>query len=93
MTTLDRSLGTGVPPGRGDSNSTAVEEILENPGRGAGELPAEVPDGEELPVAGAGSVMKPVESICVVAFSAFFFLFFFSVLPLLSGCGSRNSEA
>ena len=44
-----------------------VEEILENPGRGAGEplLDVAAPDiGAGLPlyVVGAGRVMKPVES-------------------------------
>lgn len=33
--TLDRSFGPGVPPCEGES--TADDEILENPGRGAGD--------------------------------------------------------
>lgn len=91
MTTFVRSAGTGVPPFRGDDTSTAVEEILENPGRGAGEPLLEVaaPEagaGLALYVAGAGKVMKPVASSCDAAvFSAFFFLFFFSVFPLANG--------
>ena len=62
MTTLDLSEGTGVPPGRGESTSTAVDAILEKPGLGAGDPLAEGPDGAGLLDAGAGSVMKPVES-------------------------------
>ena len=64
MTTLVRSVGTGVPP-FDDSASTTVDEILENPGRGAGDplLAEAAPDiaaGDALPFTmGAGTVMKP----------------------------------
>ena len=58
MTTLERSDGTGVPPGRGESTSTAADTILENPGLGAGDALAEGPEGMGLFDAGAGSVMK-----------------------------------
>ena len=60
ITTFVLSEGTGVPSL--DVSTSTTDEILENPGRGAGEPLAEVP-GAGLPFAmGAGRVMKPVES-------------------------------
>lgn len=67
ITTFVRSDGTGVPPSLGDAMSTAVDVILENPGRGAGEpllVDAAPEPGAGLPayIVGAGNVMKPDES-------------------------------
>ncbi len=91
-TTLALSAGTGVPS-FDVSTSAATDTIRENPGRGAGEPPADTA-GLPLLGMGAGSVMNPVESSCGIAsLSACFFLFFFSVLPLVSGWLSRNSVA
>lgn len=63
---LPRSEGTGVPLSLGESRSTRVDEILEKPGRGAGDplLVVTIPDireGEAIPLL-AGRVMNPVES-------------------------------
>lgn len=111
-TTLDRSADTGVAPFEDSASTTAVDEILENPGRGAGDSEAaatpERAEGDATPLEaayaarfaldrGAGTVMKPepssVGADVGACLSAFFFLFFFSVLPLERGCGSRNSAA
>jgi hypothetical protein len=94
---------TGVPlPDTG--SDTAVDVILENPGRGAGE-PASVPGREgtglvpvlllyEYDAWGAGTVMKPLSMVLSVGLLAsFFLLFVFSVLPLERGWASRNSAA
>lgn len=93
MTTLVRSLGV---PSLGESTSIAAD-IREKPGRGAGEplLTDARPEEESRSAAlGAGRVMKPVKSIWGAAvLSAFFFLFFLSVLPFDSGWASRNSAA
>lgn len=88
--TRNLSDGTGVDSfGVSDSTTDAMRE---NPGRGAGEPLLVVPTGLPLLSTGAGSVMKPVESSCGVApLSDFFFSFFFSVLPFVSGWLSRKS--
>ena len=94
MTTFDLSAGTGVPS-FGVSTSAATDVMREKPGRGAGEPLADVP-GAGLPLlsTGAGRVMNPVESSCGIwSLSACFFLFFFSVLPFVSGWLSKNSAA
>lgn len=94
-------METGVPlPDTG--SDTTVDEILENPGRGAGE-PVSVPGREGaglVPVLllyeawGAGTVMKPLSMVVFVGLLAsFFLLFVFSVLPLARGWASRNSVA
>lgn len=79
-----------------EGESTA-DDILENPGLGAGEPE---PDGTGLALAdaikdcicGAGSVMNPLSAAICAPFPSFFF-FAFSVFPFESGWASKNSAA
>ncbi len=84
MTTFVLSAGTGVPS---CVSTSAIVDILEKPGRGAGEALVDAPGAGLPPLSrGAGRVMNPVESSCGVAsLPDCFFLFFFSVFPFESG--------
>lgn len=98
MLNLLLSPGTGVPPW--EDVSTAVEDIREKPGLGAGDPDAlgVKTDGPGLPplasgcTCGTGRVRKPASCLAKAFFPSRFF-FVFSVLPLASGWASKNSAA